>query len=719
MDGPLTSHEPAVAPAVLPLGGVAVAPSVDAAAGAPADVGAAVDISDPSLLANRELSWLDFNDRVLAEAFDPRNPLLERVKFLAITASNLDEFYAKRVGWLMYGLRSRARVRRTADGLTLQEQLDLVLERCATMRHDIERGWRDLRPLLQVAGVTVVSYADLEADARDRLETYFRTSVFPVLTPLVVDPEHPFPFISGGSLSVVALIDEHTSGMKRIARVKVPANRPRFVEAGGGRYVPLEELIVAHLDLLFPGVKLEHWETIRVLRSAETDTPGEAAEDLLDLIEQAIAQRRLAFACSLEVGGGTPEADVALLLDELQLESAHVVRLDGLLGLDDLFELAAIARPELAVTPVVPVVPAEFAEVPEGELLARIEQGDLLVHHPYESFDSTVVRFIEEAARDPKVLAIKQTVYRTSPDSPILAALVGAANRGKQVAVVVELTARFDEANNIEWARRLERAGVHVAYGLPRRKIHSKISLVVREHDSRVSVLGHIGTGNYNSNTARVYEDLGLFTADPVITADLVRVFNHLTGAGELTETSALLVAPMSLRSRIQSRVLREIDHALAGRPARIAMKMNALEDPEMTRLLYRASMAGVQVDLVIRGICRLRPGLPGISDHVRVVSVIGRFLEHSRIFYFANDGHPEWFIGSTDLMNRNLDDRVEVVTPIRDPAQTRRLAEVFDLLLEDRRQGWTLEDRRWHREQVDAVGTHETLLREAALPRA
>jgi polyphosphate kinase len=677
------------------------------------------DPDDPSLLANRELSWLDFNARVLAEAFDAHNPLLERVKFLAITASNLDEFYAKRVGWLMYGLRSRAGDRRTPDGLTLQEQLDLVVERCLAMRRHIERCWGELRLLLEAAGVTVTSHAALEPAARERLAAYFEAAIFPVLTPLIVDAAHPFPFISGGSLSVVAMLDGDTSG-RRIARVKVPANRPRFVDVGDGRFVPLEEVIVAHLDLLFPGVHVEHWETIRVLRSAEIGTPGEAAEDLLELIEQAIAQRRLAFVCSLEVGGKAPESDVSVLLEELELGPEHVVRLDGLLGLDDLFELAALPRPDLAVKPVTPAVPPAFAAVPDGELLDRIELGDLLVHHPYESFDATVVRFIEEAARDPQVLAIKQTLYRTSPDSPILAALIGAASRGKQVAVVVELTARFDEANNIDWARRLERAGVHVAYGSPTRKIHSKISLVVREHGAGVSVLGHIGTGNYNSNTARIYEDIGLFTADPVITSDLVRVFNHLTGAAELTATAALLVAPMTLRPRMETRILREIEHARAGRPARIAMKMNALEDPEVTRLLYRASMAGVQVDLAIRGICRLRPGLPGVSEHVRVVSVIGRFLEHSRIFYFANGGAPEWFVGSADLMKRNLDDRVEVVTPVRDPGHQRRLGELLELLLGDRRQGWTLEDLEWHRDQVPEAGTHETLLRRVgALPVA
>jgi polyphosphate kinase len=501
--------------------------------------------------------------------------------------------------------------------------------------------------------------------------------------------------------------------------VKVPPNRPRFVDAGDGRLVLLEELIAEHLSMLFPGVDVESWETIRVLRSAETGTPGEAAEDLLELIEQAIAQRRLAFACSLEVGSAAPDDDVRLLLEELQLGEPDVVRLDDMLGLDALFQLAELPRPDLAVEPVVPVVPPAFAQTEDGSLLDLIEQRDLLVHHPYESFDATVVRFIEEAARDPFVLAIKQTLYRTSPDSPILAALIGAASRGKQVAVVVELSARFDEANNIEWARRLERAGVHVAYGSPVRKIHSKISLVVREHGTNVAVLAHIGTGNYNSRTARIYEDLGLFTADPAITQDVVRVFNHLTGAAELSGTSTLLVAPMSLRSRLESRILREIDHARAGRPARIAMKMNALEDAEMTRLLYRAAQEGVQIDLVIRGICRLRPALPGISDRIRVVSVIGRFLEHSRVYYFANDGAPEWFIGSADLMVRNLDERVEVVTPVRDEAHRRYLSELIETLLADRRQGWELRDLTWTRDVVDEPGTHQRLLDRAGASSA
>ena len=669
-------------------------------------------------LANRELSWLDFNERVLAEALDERNPLLERVKFVAISASNLDEFLGKRLGWLMYAMRSRSSEHRTVDGLTLGEQLDAVLQRSEAMRLDIERCWDDLRDALATEGVRVVSYGGLDAETRARLAAYFEAAVFPVLTPLIVDPEHPFPFISGGSLSVVATLNGRGAG-RRFARVKVPPNRPRFVDAGDGRLVLLEELIAAHLPMLFPGTEVESWQTIRVLRSAEIGTPGEAAEDLLELIEFAIAQRRLAFAVALEVRSSTSEADLDLLLDELRLDRRLVVRLDGMLGLEDLFELADLPRPDLLLPPAPPIVPRAFVETPEGELLDLIERRDLLVHHPYESFDGTVVRFIEEAARDTSVLAIKQTLYRTSPDSPILAALIAAAGRGKQVAVVVELTARFDEENNIEWARRLERAGVHVAYGSPTRKIHSKISLVVRERAGSVSVLAHIGTGNYNSRTARIYEDLGLFTADRSITRDVVRVFNHLTGAAELAGTESLLVAPMTLRARIAHCIQREIEHARRGRPARIMMKMNALEDAEMTRLLYEASQAGVQVDLVIRGMCRLRPGVPGLSDRIRVVSVIGRFLEHSRIYHFANDGAPDWFIGSADLMVRNLDERVEVVTPVREPAHRAYLEELMGTLLSDRRQGWELLDEEWSRGVVDEVGTHQRLLERTAAAQA
>lgn len=677
----------------------------------------ALDLDDPQLYLNRELSWLGFNQRVLWEAHDPRNRLLDRVQFLAIAASNLDEFYTKRVGWLKRMLRTDPHAA-TVDGLTIAEQLDLVLERCFEMQREMERCWAtELAPALEERGIRFVRFEDLERDVRERISAYFEEAIFPVLTPLVVDPAHPFPFISGGSLSVTLNVRHPTRGEDRFARVKVPQNRPRFIEAGDLRFVPIENVIVAHLDLLFPGMEITDWQAIRVIRSAEIGSPGEEAEDLLELIESELRRRRLAEAVTLAVSGEFPGPRLELLLEELDLTEREVFHAQGLLGMADLVQIASLPLPELKEPPITQAVPSDFAQPADGtSLFATIRERDVLVHHPYESFDQTVARFIDEAASDPAVLAIKQTMYRTSPDSPILESLIDAAGRGKQVAVLFELTARFDEATNIEWARKLEDAGVHVAYGNPNLKLHSKICLVVREEPFGVTLYAHIGTGNYNSRTARVYTDLGLFTADPGITRDLVQVFNRLTGYAERLETKDLLVAPTNLRTELERRVRREIENARSGRPARIVFKMNALEDREFTRLLYEASQAGVQVDLIVRGICRLRPGIPGLSENVRVVSVIGRFLEHSRVYRFENGGDPEFFIGSADVMKRNLDERIEVLAPIRRPEHKRQLEELLTLLLNDRRQGWELRDSTWTRDQsVDEPGSHATLL--AAAP--
>jgi len=672
-----------------------------------------VDLDDPRLYLNRELSWLEFNERVLAEAYDPRNPLLERVKFVAITASNLDEFYSKRIGWLRRVIQ-RDPLTRTVDDLTVSEQLRLVLARCAVQRRRMEACWReDLAPRLTDHGVRVVPFNELDGEARRRLHEYFVTAIFPVLTPLVVDPAHPFPFISGGSLSLACDVRRPGDHVARFARVKVPQNRPRFVDAGDMRFVPIEELIAAHFDMLFPGVDVLGWQPFRVLRSIEVGAPGEEADDLLELIERELQRRRLAQAVSLEVDDEIPTARVEMLLEELELTEDDVVVSDGPLGLADLFQIAALPIAELSLTPFEPAVPHTFATVGDRTaFFGMLRQQDVLVHHPYESFDATVARFVEEAANDPSVLAIKQTMYRTSPDSPIFEELIDASGRGKQVAVLVELTARFDEANNIEWARKLENAGVHVAYGDPNLKIHSKICLIVREEAAGVTMYAHIGTGNYNSRTANVYTDLGLFTSDPAICQDLVKVFNYLTGLADRLDPRELLVAPENLRSELERRVRREIAHARAGRPARMIFKMNALEDREFTRLLYEASQAGVQVDLIVRGICRLRPGLPGVSENVRVVSVIGRFLEHSRIYAFENDGDPEYFIGSADIMKRNLDERIEVVTPVHQADLKTRLHEVLELMLSDARQGWELRDSTWSRDpNAEGDGVHATLL--------
>jgi len=664
---------------------------------------------------NRELSWLDFNERVLAESLDPRNPLLERVRFLAITSSNLDEFYSKRVAWLKQLLRTNPG-QRTVDGLTITEQASRVAARCADQRRAVEGCWHNiLLPALEARGVQVVEYGSLEPETRAALTEYFMTAVYPVLTPLVVDPAHPFPFISANSLSLALWIRDARTGLERFARVKVPQNRPRFVEAGELRFIMLEDLIAAHLDVLFPGVEIVARSMLRVLRSIELGAPGEAAEDLLELIEREVRRRRLAAAVSVEVTQAlTPDRE-SLLLEGLDLTEGDVVTCGGPLGLADLHQIASLPLPDATFPPVTPVVPA-FASMPEQSFFSALQSDDFLVHHPYESFDGTVVRFIEEASRDPQVLALKHTTYRTSPDSPVLQALIEASNRGKQVAVLVELTARLDEENNIEWARRLEEAGIHVGYGDPGRKIHGKITLVVREEPSGVVLYGHIGTGNYNSRTARVYTDLGLFTSDATICGDLLRVFNHLTGMSEGLDVRELLVAPVNLRAGLESRVRREIAAARAGRRARVIFKTNALEDRDFTDLLYQAAQAGVQVDLIVRGICRLRPGVPGLSEGIRVVSVIGRFLEHSRVYWFENGGDHEVLVGSADVMKRNLDERIEVLTPIKPRHLREGLLAFMELLLADRRQGWELHDREWVRDMdIAGPGSHERLIAAAS----
>jgi polyphosphate kinase len=683
----------------------------------PASAGLDIDaLPARELYANREISWLDFNDRVFAEAMDPRNPLRERVRFLAIAASNLDEFYAKRMGWLQSRLRA-GDDEETIDGLGVREQLQIVRRRGATMRDRYAACWReDLAPGLAAAGVPVSSYAALSAVQRARVREYFVRDVFPVLTPLVVDPAHPFPFISGGSLSIGANVTDPETGEVRFARVKVPDNRPRFVEAGDGVYVAIEEVIGAHLDLLFPGAAFSDWWLMHLLRNADIDAPGEAADDLREVVGTMIERRRMAATVCVELSADPGGVRGQVLRRELGLAAEDVLVLPSPLRLSDITELADAASDAPAFAAFAPAVPGPFQEADTGDdLFATLRAREVLVHHPYESFDASVARFMRAAAVDPRVLAIKQTMYRTSPDSPLLEAAIRAATLGKQVAVIVELTARFDEANNIEWARRLEDAGVHIAYGRPNRKVHSKMSLVVRDEPDGVRLYGHIGTGNYNSATARVYTDLGLFTADPAVCNDLLSLFNHLTGYGRFPATQQILLSPSRLRTALAERIEREIAHARAGRPARIVFKMNALEDQEFTRLLYAAGRAGVEVDLIVRGICRLRPGVPGLSENIRVVSVIGRFLEHSRVYYFANDGAPEYFIGSADLMKRNLDERVEATAPIRDPRHQAHLTYLFDTMLADERQGWRLVDHTWSRAEESAQpGTHAALLRDA-----
>ncbi|MGE3960366.1 MAG: polyphosphate kinase 1 [Dehalococcoidia bacterium] len=672
-----------------------------------------VSLDDAALYVNREQSWLDFNDRVLWEARDPRNPLIERIRFLSIAASNLDEFVSKRMGWLRLSMKTDPS-HRTVDGLTIAEQTLAVRDRIHAMQRDIDETWEHvLEPMLEERGFRVAPFTSLPEEARERLSDYFMSAIYPVLTPLIVDPSHPFPFISGASLSLVLTVraDEER---RHFARVKVPPNRNRFIDAGDGAFVRLEDLIESHLHVLFPGVTIEESCIIRVLRSSEVGTPGEDAADLLELMEDTLARRRMADAVSLELHGEIPEARLRLLLEELQLGADDVYTSGVGLGLADLAQMASLPIADESFPPFSPAIPGPLTpnEDDDHYIFTAMRSEDILVHHPYESFDQSVARLIQTAADDPHVLAIKHTTYRTSPDSPTLGALIDAASRGKQVAVLVELAARFDEANNIEWARRLEDAGVHVAYGNPNQKIHAKISLIVREESMGIVTYSHVGTGNYNSRTARIYTDFGLLTADPEVGRDLVAVFNHLTGLSKQLETKALLVAPMTVRSGLEERVRREIEHARAGRPARLIFKMNALEDADFTRLLYDASRAGVHVDLIVRGICRIRPGIPGLSENIRVRSVIGRFLEHSRVFYYENGGEPEVFIGSADIMKRNLDERTEVLTPIKHAPLRARIRRTLDLFLQDRRQSWILHDTAWTRDQsIEDMGIHAQLL--------
>jgi polyphosphate kinase len=678
----------------------------------------AVSFTDPSIYTNREASMLDFHERVLAQASDPGHPLLERVKFLAIAAANLDEFTSKRVGWLKRALATEPMLR-TLDGRTIVEQEAMVNARIRAFIAAMYREWKqELQPLLAEHGITVMKFSQVDKPTRRSINEHFYDVIYPTLTPLVVDPGHPFPFISSHSLSLALVVGNPRTGEERFARIKAPANHPRFINAGEGRFVPLEQVIAAHASTLFPGRTVSSSHAMRVIRSAEV-SPGEEAEDLMELVESELRRRRLAQAVRLEVAPSLPASYLDLLLEELEVSRDDVVEIKGLVGLADLMELASLEMPDLRDSPYTPAVPSAFARGAVGvdppDFFAAIRERDVLVHHPYESFDLTVGEFVVRAAEDPNVLAIKQTLYRTSQDSPIVDALIEGSESGKQVAVLVELSARFDEANNIEWARKLEAAGVHVAYGMPGYKIHSKICLVVRQEGDRVMLYGHIGTGNYNSETARLYTDFGLFTARTEICQDLLQVFNYLTGYAESPECDQLVLAPFDMRRRLEELIRREIEAAKSGEEARIILKMNALEDFEFTRLLYEAAQAGVQVDLIVRGICRIQPGAAGSGDRIRVVSVVGKYLEHSRLFAFHNRGDPLYWIGSADLMKRNLDERIEALAPVRSPEHKQILQSVVDTLLADRRSGWRLQGTEWKQPpNSDKPSAHALLERSA-----
>ncbi|MFO8074654.1 MAG: RNA degradosome polyphosphate kinase, partial [Egibacteraceae bacterium] len=681
--------------------------------------------ADAQLYLNRELSWLEFNRRVLTLATDASVPLLERFRFLSIFHSNLDEFFMVRVAGLKQQVAAGVS-KRTADGRTPSEQLEAIAERLHPMITTAQENLHgQLLPLLERAGIRIVGLGDLEESQRISLDRYFEDEVFPVLTPLAVDPGHPFPYISNLSLSLAVTVRDRRTDERHFARVKVPGVLPRFVQVDGEPLlVPLEDLVVARLGRLFPGTDVIDAYAFRVTRNADLDIEEDEAEDLLLAIEQELRRRRFGAVVRLEIDEAMPTWLVELLKEELELSDDDVYPVEGMLGVADVAALADLDRPDLRYEPWNPVPHPALRSAPDGEpadIFSVIDDGDLLVHHPYDSFEHTVGRLITTAAEDPDVLAIKQTLYRTAGDSPIVQALIRAADSGKQVVALVELKARFDEEANIVWARELEKAGVHVVYGLVGLKTHTKTSLIVRREEGGIRRYCHIGTGNYNHKTARIYTDLGLLTADPAIGADLTDLFNFLTGYARHESYRKLLVAPVSLRDRITRLVEREIEAQRTGqRRGVIRAKMNSLLDPRLIAKLYEASQAGVQVDLVVRGICALRPGVPEVSDRIRVVSIVGRFLEHARILQFGPD---DVFIGSADWMPRNLDRRVEAMTPVEDPELRAELLSTLDRMLADNANAWHLEaDGSWRRrvpEDGEARRDSQAELMAAAQDRA
>ncbi|GAB4342112.1 MAG: polyphosphate kinase 1 [Cyanophyceae cyanobacterium] len=687
-----------------------------------------LDLSDPQYYFNRELSWIEFNRRVLHEALDDRTPLLERLKFLAIFTSNLDEFFMVRVAGLQEQVAAGV-AKRTPDGRSPQQQLDEIAERLRPIVAEQHQHFvQVLRSRLAQDGIYVLDYVDLNQEQRTYLHEYFESEIFPVLTPLAVDPGHPFPHISNLSLNLAVVIQDPENNEEHFARVKVPKVLKRFLPLPLDSFdptalhadwatealrtdgdltppvsavVPLEQVIAHNLEALFPGMNILEYHPFRVTRNADIAVAEDEADDLLLAIEQELRKRRLGGSVvRLEVLDSMPSAIRDRLVAEMELSPNGVYILDGLLGLGDLMGFMALPLPHLKDEPWPSVIPRRIQRLSEhldgdddpDDFFAEIRKQDLLLHHPYESFSGTVQRFITEAAHDSNVLAIKMTLYRTSGDSPIVEALIDAAANGKQVAVLVELKARFDEENNINWARTLEKSGVHVVYGLVGLKTHTKTILVVRREADGIRRYVHIGTGNYNPKTAKLYTDLGLISARPDLGADLTDLFNYLTGYSRQRSYRKLLVAPVNMRDRMVALIERETERCRQGHHGRIVAKMNALVDQKIICALYGASQVGVQIDLIVRGICCLRPGLPGISDNIRVLSIVGRLLEHSRIFYFQNGGEDEVYIGSADWMPRNLVRRVEAVVPIEEESLKQDVQEILGVMLADNRNGWELQ---------------------------
>ena len=660
---------------------------------------------------DRELSWLAFNNRVLDLAKDAeRVPLLERAKFLAIFSSNLDEFYMVRVAGLKRRIAAGVAVP-TVSGMMPREVHLAILSRTRELVNEQAQVFQeDIRPSLAKEGIEILRWDELTATEKDRMDELFAERIFPVLTPLAVDPSHPFPYISGLSINLAVLVRNPQTGIRQFARVKVPTMLSRFIPLAEGRYVALEDVIAHHLDQLFSGMQVVGHHTFRVTRNEDVEVEEDDAENLLLALEREILRRKVGRPpVRLEVEDDMDPKMLELLISELDISAREVFHVPGPLDLSGLFSLADMDRAELKYPAFLPSTHPHLAEVETAkpaDMFAALKQRDVLLHHPYDSFATSVQRFIEQAADDPHVLAIKQTLYRTSGDSPIVDALIEAAEAGKQVLALVEIKARFDEQANIAWARRLEQHGCHVVYGVLGLKTHCKLSMVVRDEADGLRRYAHIGTGNYNPKTARLYEDLGLLTANPIVTDDIGRLFNHLSGMTQETQYKRLLVAPHGIRTGLIDRINQEIANHANGKPAAIKIKVNSIVDEATSDALYRASQAGVPVDLWVRGICTIRPGVPGLSENIRVRSILGRFLEHSRLFWFANDGSPSVGIGSADLMHRNLDRRVEVLVSITNPAHIAEIGELFDIAFDEGTASWQLQpDGTWIPHTADREG--------------
>ncbi|MEP7160507.1 MAG: RNA degradosome polyphosphate kinase [Dermatophilaceae bacterium] len=674
------------------------------------------DLPDERFL-DREISWLQFNERVLQLAEDPDLYLLERARFLSIFASNLDEFFMVRVAGLKRRIATGLAVQ-SASGLEPREQLERIRSAARTLMEAQARVYQEqVRPALADEGISIVRWDDLTDDERERLSMWFRDRVFPVLTPLAVDPAHPFPYISGLSLNMAVTLVNPKSETEHFARLKVPPLLPRLVKLDPcpqslddtDHFVALEEVIAAHLDQLFPGMDIHEHYTFRVTRNEDLEVEEDDAENLLTAMEKELTRRRFGPPVRLEVDEDMNDHVMRLLIREMQINPKEVFRLPTPLDLRCLGDVADLDRTELKYPSFVPRTHPDLARVESAKaanILAAVRTQDVLVQHPHDSFSTSVQAFIEQAAADPRVLAIKQTLYRTSGDSPIIDALIDAAESGKQVLAVVELRARFDEQANIEWARKLEQAGVHVVYGIVGLKTHCKLSLAVRLESDGLRRYCHVGTGNYHPKTARLYEDFGLFTCDPQVGEDLTRLFNQMSGWAPASTFKRLLVAPRSLRSGLLDRIEQQVERARAGQDAYVGFKVNSIVDETLIDALYRASEAGVDVDLLVRGICALRPGVPGLSERIRVRSILGRFLEHSRVFVFGRDGAAGAFIGSADMMHRNLDRRVEALVSVTDPRHVEQLVSVLVLGMDDGTSSWHLDGSgRWTRRAHGADG--------------